>query len=153
MRSAGDARHARRRGGPANHERTRRVAYRAAGGNRSFAGGDLMTVEPQPAESRPRVLLVEDHVDSARSISRLLRLFGYDVRVEMDGLAAVRAAERFAPRAALIDLSIPSLDGFEVAQHLRAAAATHDSLLIAMTGWATDEHAARAREAGFDSHL
>ncbi len=112
-----------------------------------------MTLHPQPAEPRPRVLLVEDHVDSARSISRLLRLFGYDVRVEVDGLAAVRAAEHFAPRAALIDLSIPSLDGFEVAQHLRAAAATHDSLLIAMTGWATEEHAARAREAGFDSHL
>jgi CheY-like chemotaxis protein len=112
-----------------------------------------MTPQTQRAESRPRVLLVEDHVDSARSISRLLRLFGYDVRVETDGLAAVSAAERFAPGAALIDLSIPSLDGFEVAQRLRAATTTRDSLLIAMTGWATDEHAARAREAGFDSHL
>jgi DNA-binding response OmpR family regulator len=111
-----------------------------------------MTIQPQPVEPR-RVLLVEDHVDSARSISRLLRLFGYDVRVETDGLDAVRAAERFKPTAALIDLSIPSLDGFEVAQRLRASRATHDSLLIAMTGWSTDEHETRAREAGFDSHL
>lgn len=112
-----------------------------------------MTLHPQPAEPRPRVLLVEDHVDSARSISRLLRLFGYDVRVETDGLAAVRAAERFAPGAALIDLSIPSLDGFQVAKRLRAASGTRDSLLIAMTGWTTDDHASRARDAGFDAHL
>lgn len=100
-----------------------------------------------------RVLLVEDHVDSAMSITRLLGLFGYDVHVESDGLAAIRAAEHFAPEVGLIDLSLPSLDGFGVAERLREMPATHDCLLIAMTGWATDEHAARARAAGFDKHL
>ena len=105
------------------------------------------------AEPRSRVLLVEDHIDSARSISRLLRLFGYDVRVETDGLAALDVADRFDPSAALIDISLPSIDGFEVAERLRANPTTHDCLLIAMTGWATDEHATRARQAGFDAHL
>ncbi len=109
-----------------------------------------------PSDSRPpntRILLVEDHVDSAKGIERLLRLFGYRVRVETDGLAAVECAERFAPLAALIDLSLPTLDGFAVAERLRAMSTTRDSLLIAMTGWSGDEHAARARQAGFDLHL
>jgi CheY-like chemotaxis protein len=100
-----------------------------------------------------RVLLVEDHLASATSLSRLLRLFGYRVRVERDGLAAVSAAVRFAPFAALIDLTLPSLDGFGVAERLRSAPVTRDALLIAMTGWATEEHQTRAREAGFDKHL
>src|SRR5579883_1244461 len=105
------------------------------------------------SSTAPRVLLVEDHVDSARSITRLLGLFGYDVHAESDGLAAIRAAERFAPAIALIDLSLPSLDGFGVAEGLREMPVTRDCLLIAMTGWSTDEHAARARAAGFDKHL
>lgn len=112
-----------------------------------------MAVSPATAEPRPRVLLVEDHVDSARSMSRLLRLFGYDVRVANDGTAALRVAERFAPAAALIDLTLPTIDGFEVARRLRTGAATGKSLLIAMTGWSTDEHESRARESGFDRHL
>src|SRR3954468_21357096 len=100
-----------------------------------------------------RVLLVEDHVESATSIGRLLRLFGYDVRVVTDGLEAVRAAARYAPTAALIDLTLPTLDGFAVAERLRQTAGTRDALLIAMTGWDTEEHAERARAAGFDRHL
>lgn len=100
-----------------------------------------------------RVLLVEDHLESATSISRLLHLFGYEVHVETDGLAAVRCADGFAPTAALIDLSLPTLDGFAVAKRLRNSEATRDMLLIAMTGWDTEEHAARARDAGFDIHL
>jgi two-component system CheB/CheR fusion protein len=100
-----------------------------------------------------RVLLVEDHLESATSLERLLHLFGYEVRVETNGLAAVEAAPRFAPSAALIDLTLPLLDGFAVAERLRVLPETRDALLIAMTGWATEEHAQRARAAGFDKHL
>jgi CheY-like chemotaxis protein len=105
------------------------------------------------ASSGLRILIVEDHAESAKGLQRLLRLLGHVVRVESDGLAAVRAAEAFAPTAALIDLSLPSLDGFGVAERLRTLPATRDCLLIAMTGWATEEHAQRARAAGFDVHL
>ena len=100
-----------------------------------------------------RVLLVEDHLDSAMSIGRLLRLFGYEVHIATDGLEALRDARDFAPTAALIDLTLPTIDGFAVAEHLRERRATRDALLIAMTGWATEEHTARAKEAGFDAHL
>jgi CheY-like chemotaxis protein len=100
-----------------------------------------------------RVLLIEDHAESATSIERLLELFGYEVRVESDGLAAVTAAARFVPDAALIDLSLPTIDGYAVAAALRAMPVTRKALLIAVTGWATEEHADRARAAGFDKYL
>jgi CheY-like chemotaxis protein len=113
-----------------------------------IAGVPHLTASPSQ-----RVLVVEDHIDSARSIDRLLRLFGYEVRVETDGLSAVACAESFAPAAALIDLTLPRLDGFEVAARLRECPATRDSLLVAMTGWAGEQHYQRARAAGFDKHL
>jgi two-component system CheB/CheR fusion protein len=100
-----------------------------------------------------RVLLVEDHVDSALSVARLLRALGYDVRVAFDGIEALRCAAEFRPEAAFIDLSLPQIDGFAVATRLRAMPETRDARLIAMTGWATEECAVLARDAGFDLHL
>src|SRR4051812_42727530 len=100
-----------------------------------------------------RVLIAEDHVDSATGIGRLLRLHGYEVTIVTDGRDAVHAATRFAPQAALIDLTLPGLDGFDVAKQLRGLAATRACRLIAMTGWTADECADRARAAGFDEHL
>ena len=81
-----------------------------------------------------RVLIAEDHVDSARGIGRLLRLYGYEVTIVTDGRDAVRAATWFAPHAALIDLTLPGLDGFDVARQLRALTVTSTCRLIAMTG-------------------
>lgn len=105
------------------------------------------------SDGRTRVLLVEDYADSAISMGRLLRALGYDVRVAFDGLEAVRCAMEFRPDAALIDLSLPLLDGCGVAERLRGASETRDIRLIAMTGWTTDESLERARAAGFDLHL
>jgi len=102
---------------------------------------------------KPRILVVEDDVDSAVSLERLLTLFGYDIRVERDGLDAVHCAKEFAPWAALIDLSLPTLDGCAVARRLRACAETRDSVLIAMTGWGDDDHYVSSFQAGFDRHL
>src|SRR3569833_784066 len=86
-------------------------------------------------------------------MSRLLRLFGYRVRVETDGLTAVETAKHIAPVAALIDLTLPTIDGFAVAERLRASPVTRDTLLVAMTGWVTEEHFRRALIAGFGNHL
>jgi DNA-binding response OmpR family regulator len=102
---------------------------------------------------KPRILVVEDDEDSAAGLQRLLTLFGYDIKVERDGLAAVQSAKQFAPWAALIDLSLPTLDGCAVARRLRACAETRDSVLIAMTGWGDDDHYVSSFQAGFDRHL
>jgi CheY-like chemotaxis protein len=100
-----------------------------------------------------RVMLVDDHLDSVVSVGRLLRVLGYDVRAALDGLRALACAAEFHPDAALIDLSLPGLDGFTVARRMRALDATRGTWLIAMTGWATRESKWRTRDAGFDLHL
>ena len=112
-----------------------------------------MKEDSVPAAPATRVLIVEDHVESATGLCRLLTLFGYDVIMATNGHDAVREAIGFAPQVALIDLTLPVLDGFNVARQLRALRATKDCRLIAMTGWASDEYADRARAAGFDAHL
>ena len=108
---------------------------------------------PKARTDAVRVMLVEDHLDSLLSIGRLLRVLGYDVRAERDGLSALTCAAEFRPDVALIDLSLPGLDGCDVARRMRALDATRDTRLIAMTGWATEESESRTRDAGFDLYL
>ncbi|SRR5579883_90186 len=104
-----------------------------------------------PAAPRP-ILLVEDN-DDAREITRtLLELQGFRVADAADGPAALDFARRFQPRIALIDLALPTWDGFEVARRLRAefGAAIH---LIALTGFGREKDRTDARAAGFDDFL
>jgi Response regulators consisting of a CheY-like receiver domain and a winged-helix DNA-binding domain len=100
-----------------------------------------------------RVLLVEDHVDSAVSVGRLLRALGYEVRLAFDGVEGLQSATEFQPAAVFIDLSLPRLDGFSVATRIRAMDGMQGARLIAVAGWESDDCVARARAAGFDMHL
>jgi CheY-like chemotaxis protein len=105
------------------------------------------------ASSGLRVLLVDDHVESVVSVGRLLRAQGYQVRAALSGIEAVSSAVDFLPDVALIDLSLPLLDGFAVARKLRSMSSTKGTYLIALTGWDSDDIVERARSAGFDRHI
>ena len=100
-----------------------------------------------------RILVVDDHVASVSSLSLVLSLLGYDVRCAFDGLEALRCAAEFRPEIAVLDLSLPLLDGYAVATRMRAMEATRDTLLVAMTGWGSDAVSDRVRASGFDLHL
>jgi len=100
-----------------------------------------------------RVLVVDDHVASVTSLSLVLSLLGYDVRCAFDGLEAVRCAAEFKPEITILDLSLPLLDGYAVAERLRAMDETRDTLLVAMTGWGSAAVSERVRASGFDLHL
>lgn len=100
-----------------------------------------------------RILLADDHVESVISVGRLLRSQGHHVQAALSGAEAVSSAAAFHPDVALIDLSLPLLDGYAVAQELRAMPATKSAFLIALTGWDSDDVVARARAAGFDRHI
>lgn len=100
-----------------------------------------------------RVLVVDDHVASVTSLSLVLSLLGYDVRCAFDGLEAVRCAAEFKPEIAILDLSLPLLDGYAVAERMRGMDETRDSLLVAMTGWGSETVCERVRASGFDLHL
>jgi CheY-like chemotaxis protein/anti-sigma regulatory factor (Ser/Thr protein kinase) len=107
---------------------------------------------PGPARGR-RVLLVEDSADLRESMKILLELMGNTVIAAADGRTAIETARREEPDTVLIDIGLPDIDGYEVAQALRKDPRTRNLRLVALTGYATPEHRDRALRAGFDQHL
>jgi CheY-like chemotaxis protein len=100
-----------------------------------------------------RILVVEDHEDVADSTARLLRLHGYEVQVARDGPEAITAALHWEPDFILLDIGLPGLDGYEVAERLRQEASLQKTVIIALTGYGQTEDRQRSREAGIDHHL
>lgn len=100
-----------------------------------------------------RVLVVEDNLDTAESLSALLRLWGHDVRVVHDGLSAVDAAHEQHPEVVLLDIGLPGLDGYQVAKKLRDDHELEGALLVAMTGYGQPDDRRRSREAGIHHHF
>jgi CheY-like chemotaxis protein len=99
-----------------------------------------------------RVLVVDDNIDAADSIAALLSLSGHEVQTAHDGHAALRIALSFRPEFVFLDLGMPGLDGFAVAQRLRSEPGFETVRLIAVTGYGTEEDRRRSLEAGFDQH-
>ena len=100
-----------------------------------------------------RVLVVDDHEDSATSLSLLLGSLGYQVEMAHDGLEGVATAERFRPHIVFMDIGMPRLDGYEAARRVRQAPWGADMVLVALTGWGQEEDRRQAEEAGFNFHL
>lgn len=98
-----------------------------------------------------RVLVVDDHAEAADSMGILLELRGATVKVVHDGKRAVEMIRSFAPHVVLMDIAMPDLNGFEVAEQLQREGLM-PKLLIAMTGWGHDENRKRTLAAGFHEH-
>ena len=99
-----------------------------------------------------RVLVVEDNRDCRETLCFLLTLNGFQVEVAGDGQEGVRKALAWRPAAAVVDIGLPVLDGYEVARRLRQAL-DGPLLLIALTGYGQPEDRSQAFAAGFDHHL
>ena len=100
-----------------------------------------------------RVLVVDDNVDNAEIMAAILREAGHDVHVAHDGRAAVVEARRVRPEFLFLDLGLPGLDGFQVAETLRREPGLEGMRIIAVTAYGQESDRRRAREAGFDQHL
>jgi CheY-like chemotaxis protein len=98
------------------------------------------------------VLVVEDCPDTRQSLAMLLRLWGFEPLVAADGPAALDAA-RSRPDVVLLDLGLPKMDGNEVARRLRAQPEMSEALLVAISGFGTEDDRRRSREAGCSAHL
>jgi CheY-like chemotaxis protein len=109
---------------------------------------------PAPAKARGlRVLVVDDNVDTAHGLARLLQRRGHEISLAHDGMQALERSREVSPEAILLDIGLPGIDGFEVVRRLRAEGCCPDTLIIAVTGYGQEEDRLRATEAGFDYHL
>jgi CheY-like chemotaxis protein len=100
-----------------------------------------------------RVLVIEDDQDTAATFAMLLRLHGYEVEVAVDGPNALRAVQGSPPDVVLLDLGLPKMDGWQVAQQIRQLSIEKRPLLVAVSGFGTEADRRRSQEAGIDLHL
>ena len=100
-----------------------------------------------------RVLVVDDHPDSADSLAAVLELVGCPVRACYDGESALAVAAEFEPHVCLLDLMMPEMDGLELAGHLKSRSGSRPLLLIATTALGEWDVRTRTALAGFHHHL
>jgi PAS domain S-box-containing protein len=116
---------------------------------RTGPGDERAAPEPRPR----RILVVDDNQDAAETLAQLLRLGGQDVRTTDNGEDALAIGPEFRPHVAILDLGMPDIDGYELAQRIRRRPWGSGVLLVALSGWGQEEDKVRSREAGFDHHL
>jgi CheY-like chemotaxis protein len=102
---------------------------------------------------RRRILVVDDNLDSAESLTVLLDLAGNETRAAYDGVEALEAAFSFRPHVILLDIGLPELNGYEVARQIREHPWSKDMVLIALTGWGQEADRRRSQDAGIHHHF
>jgi CheY-like chemotaxis protein len=100
-----------------------------------------------------RILVVDDNVDGAESLALLLQFSGHETFLAHDGIEAVEAAERLRPDVILLDIGLPSLNGYEACRRIRQQPWGKHIALVAVTGWGQEEDRERSSNAGFDTHI
>ncbi len=114
---------------------------------------ETFATSEQIAMSSRRILIVDDNEDSALTLAVLFEMSGDETQTAEDGLQAIAVAESFKPDVALLDIGLPGLSGYEVAQAIRAQPWGKSMVLIALTGWGQDEDRQKSKEAGFNAHM
>jgi CheY-like chemotaxis protein len=138
------------------------VAYVDLARIRSTAGPEVAAVEFRDAvraaaslqSKKPvRVLVADDNEDAVHTLGVLLQMAGHEVRQARDGTEALRVAAMFRPEVAVLDLAMPQISGYKVAQRIRAEPWGDSVVLIALTGSSKREDATRVFKSGFDYHF
>src|SRR5437870_13391333 len=105
--------------------------------------GGLNGAYDRPSGKGLRVLVVEDDADTADSMALLLRLYAHDVRVVKDGLGALQAIREAPPDVVLLDIGLPKLDGWQLAQEINSRSNGRRPFLIAISGYGTQSDQTR----------
>ncbi len=120
------------------------------------------TAQPEPQQDTGstgapaaglKVLVVDDNVDAAETLSLVLEMAGCSTRMLHEGSQVLAGAQDFGPDVILLDIGLPGMSGYEVAQRLRQEPRFARTLLVAITGWGTEQDRRRSQESGFDHHL
>ena len=109
-------------------------------------------LQPEGKGAR-RILVVDDNVDAAESMALILKMSGYETQCAYDGPSALDAAQYYQPDVVVLDIGLPGMTGYEVAQKLREQPRFDKTPIIAVTGYGQEEDRRRSRQAGFDHHL
>ena len=123
---------------------------------RSLSERDMdLSHSPASTAARPalRVLVAEDEADAASALADLLRRAGYEAVIARNGLEALDLAHRHPPDVALLDIGLPGLDGYRLAERLYTQSGARRPLLVAVTGRGADLDRACSAAAGIDLHL
>ena len=103
---------------------------------------------------RPRrVLVVDDHVETANGLASLLRMSGHTVRVAQDGPDALASARELSPEVVILDIGLPGMDGYEVASRLRQEECSKGAVIIAVSGYGEEQARSRSEKAGVNQYL
>ena len=100
-----------------------------------------------------KVLVVDDNVDAAVTLSMILDISGHTAQVAHDGYQALAMAQAFRPRVAFLDIGMPGMSGYDTARAMRTTPGLEDIVLVALTGWGAESDRLRSNQAGFDHHL
>jgi CheY-like chemotaxis protein len=107
----------------------------------------------QKPPSAKRILIVDDNVDSGEMLAELVKTWGHTTRHVLDGAAALEAIARETPDVVVLDIGLPGMDGFEVAERIRALPQGNDVRIVALSGYGRPEDRQKSAAAGFNEHL
>jgi signal transduction histidine kinase len=111
----------------------------------------------QPAtDTKPdqlQVLIVDDNTDAAESLGVLLDIEGHAAHIAHNGAEALQVAQSRPLDVVFLDIGLPDMTGYDVARRMRLLPGMQKTLLVALTGWGTQDDRQRTRDAGFDRHL
>jgi PAS domain S-box-containing protein len=117
------------------------------------AGGGAYSGRESARQTGRRILVVDDNVDAALSVERLLKQWGHEVQSVFNGPQALEKARAFRPHFVLLDIGMPGMSGYEVARNLRKEPEFEGLVITALTGYGQADDRRRSREAGFNHHL
>lgn len=118
-------------------------------------GGCAAPSPTRRVTSRPslKILVVDDNHDAAESLTMILKLQGHQTRTVNSGQEALEANDEYHPDLVLLDIGLPGIDGHEVARRIRARHENKQPVLIALTGWGSEQDRKQSKDAGFDYHV
>lgn len=108
---------------------------------------------PPHHASAKSILIVDDNADAAEALAESLKIYGYEVYIAHDGSTAIEQARRLHPEVMILDIGMPTMSGYEVAQSIRATAGAHSPMLIAVTGYTQQSDRITAHQAGFEHYF
>lgn len=110
------------------------------------------TTKAKHKQGARRVLVVDDNQDAADSLAMLIAVRGDEVRIAYDGAQALALERDFQPDVVLLDIGLPALSGYDVAERIREKRG-RKVLIVAITGWGQEKDLRRAEDAGIDHHF